>query len=104
MTRRRDPRGTRKGFMDLYIHTRATIRDRYNVDLTEEGFAQMGEMIRRREAKLVLKQTRSRSIFKLEMPFGTVFAVYNKELSQVCTVLEPYMVEQQVRQHRPMEA
>lgn len=97
-------RGSRKGFMDLYIHTRDAIRTRCQHELTEAEFRDMGKRIRNKEAQFVLKQSGSRVIYRLQTPYGVIYPVYNKNLSEVCTVLEEYMVEQQLRKHRPMEA
>ena len=102
MTRSR-LRGKRKGTGDLFIHTRNAVQSRLGHTLTEGEFAQMGELIRARRGELVLKQSNSRSIWRIQMPFGEVLAAYDKNLSQVCTVLEPYMVEQQLRAHLPAD-
>ena len=89
--------GRRKGFMDLYLHTKSACSTRYGHTLSEEEFVLMGEMVRRREGVMVLKQSGSRSIWLLTLPFGQVYVVYNRELSLPCTVLEKYMVDGMVR-------
>ncbi|WP_420594287.1 hypothetical protein [Deinococcus sp.] len=95
-------RGKRKYTSDLYIHTRNAVKERFNHDLTEREHERMGEMIRSRRGTLVLSQTNTRFVYRLVLPFGSsgdfvdVFAVYQRPLKSVCTVLEEYMVKQLV--------
>jgi hypothetical protein len=82
-------KGKRKGFKELYAHTKMRMQERYNVELTEEKYRQMCASIKhgRDNVRFLTRQTATRSVFIVDMLDMHVVAVYNRKASLVCTVL-----------------
>lgn len=95
----------RKSASDLYVHTRDAMRIRHDRDLSPEQHAQLGEMVRAKKGELVMVQTGSRTIWKLSPVWMSepIYVVYQKPMSQVCTVLSGFMVDQLLREHTPYQ-
>lgn len=94
-------RGKRKTKGDLFIHTKNALRDRYHIDLTEDHYNELNKKVQSGQAELVIKQTNSRTIWKVPNPYNPsefIYLVYNKNLSAVCTALTEYMVEQIIKE------
>ena len=95
-------RGRRKTVGDLLIHTRNRLHARYGQKIGKTEHDQLTKMVREKQGEHLLRQTGSRSIWKLKPDFlggEELFVVYNKEIGAVCTVLEPGIVEMQLREH-----
>jgi hypothetical protein len=92
----------RKGFKELFKHTKMRMLERYNIDLTEEQYRQMTAAIKhnRDYAHFKMRQTITRSVWIVDMLGIRIVAVYNRKASLVCTVLPADMADPEKIQYR----
>ena len=84
--RRRSPRKA-KTCKDLLIHCQKRLSQRFGVMASFDELIDLARKIHAGEAKLICKQTNTRSVWNIELRGRCYPFVYNNKIGAVCTVL-----------------